>query len=50
MSNNASERLKSCRSNGRMVGQGTHAELIAQGGEYRTLYAFEFGGSAPDGK
>ncbi len=35
---------------GRLVGQGTHAELIAQGGEYRTLYAFEFGGSPPDGK
>ena len=35
---------------GRLVGQGTHAELIAQGGEYRTLSAFEFGGSAPDGK
>ena len=35
---------------GRLVGQGTHAELMAQGGEYRQLYAFEFGGSAPDGK
>jgi subfamily B ATP-binding cassette protein MsbA len=35
---------------GRLVGQGTHAQLMAQGGEYRSLYAFEFGGSPPDGK
>jgi subfamily B ATP-binding cassette protein MsbA len=35
---------------GRLVGQGTHAELMAQAGEYRSLYAFEFGGSPPDGK
>ena len=27
---------------GRLAGQGTHAELMAQGGEYRTLYTFEF--------
>jgi len=32
---------------GRLVGQGTHAELMAQGGEYRSLYAFEFGGQSP---
>ena len=30
---------------GRLVGQGTHAELMAEGGEYRSLYAFEFGDS-----
>ena len=35
---------------GRLVGQGTHAQLMAQDGEYRSLYAFEFGGSPPDGK
>jgi subfamily B ATP-binding cassette protein MsbA len=35
---------------GRLVGQGTHAELMAEGGEYRSLYAFEFGGSSEAGK
>jgi len=32
---------------GRLVGQGTHAELMAQGGEYRTLYAFDFAAAPP---
>jgi subfamily B ATP-binding cassette protein MsbA len=35
---------------GRLVGQGTHAELMAQGGEYRTLYNFEFSASPSAGK
>jgi len=35
---------------GRLAGQGTHAELMAQAGEYRSLYAFEFGGPPPAGK
>jgi subfamily B ATP-binding cassette protein MsbA len=34
---------------GRLVGQGTHAELMAEGGEYSSLYAFEFGGAPPAG-
>jgi ABC-type multidrug transport system fused ATPase/permease subunit len=34
---------------GRLVGQGTHDELMAQRGEYRTLCAFEFAlGEAPE--
>ena len=28
--------------NGRIVGQGTHAELMARGGAYKTLYDMQF--------
>jgi ATP-binding cassette, subfamily B, bacterial MsbA len=35
---------------GRLVGHGTHAELMAQAGEYRTLYTFEFEAPPPAGE
>jgi ATP-binding cassette, subfamily B, bacterial len=33
---------------GRVIEQGTHAELIAQGGVYASLYALQFRGGRPD--